>query len=241
MYALKFYIGDDATGINTYTDWHLVPLSRPVVNPPSPKTNIIDIPGANGSIDLTESLNNYVVYNNRSGSWDFMVLNDRVPAITWDNLYSNIMAYLHGQHGKVYLLEDDCWENEQNPLPNEYYYEGRFSVNEWNSGDRYSRVTISYDLAPFQFKKESTTESKIATAGGTNYTLTTGRMPVIPTFTASGNSDPIDIGFKGKHFSLPVGTKTFPDIIFGTNVSGTDIINLKGSGNVSISFRGGKL
>ena len=36
---------------NTWDDWYLIPSSRPVVNPPKPKTKYIDIPGADGHLD----------------------------------------------------------------------------------------------------------------------------------------------------------------------------------------------
>ena len=53
---------------NSWSDWYLVPSSRPVINPPEPKFNTVDIPGANGSIDLTEVVSGDVVYQNRTGS-----------------------------------------------------------------------------------------------------------------------------------------------------------------------------
>ena len=37
------------TAIHTYRDWHLIPTSRPVIEPPEVKTHIVDIPGANGA------------------------------------------------------------------------------------------------------------------------------------------------------------------------------------------------
>ena len=50
-------------GINTWNDWHLIPSSRPLINPPSFKSNYIDIPGANGSIDASTTILTYPRYN----------------------------------------------------------------------------------------------------------------------------------------------------------------------------------
>ena len=60
-----------------YKDFYLVPSSLPVINPPAIKSKVIDVPGANGFIDLTESLTPYPVYKNRSGSLEFVLLNNR--------------------------------------------------------------------------------------------------------------------------------------------------------------------
>ena len=60
---------------NTWDDWHLLPSTRPLFNPPPTKTKQVDIPGANGAIDLSESLTGYPVYENRTGSTEFYVAN----------------------------------------------------------------------------------------------------------------------------------------------------------------------
>ena len=73
---------------NTWDDWHLVPASRPLFNPPTVKTKIIDIPGANGNLDLSDSLTKYPVYNNREGQIEFIVMNDYWE---WYDAYSTIM------------------------------------------------------------------------------------------------------------------------------------------------------
>ena len=121
---------------NTWDDWHLVPASRPVFNPPAVKTRYVDIPGADGSIDLTDALTGYPVYENREGTVEFIVVNDYGQ---WQDRYSEIMGYLHGRSMRA-ILEDDPG----------YYYEGRFAVDEWASEENWSRITIAYNLAPYK-------------------------------------------------------------------------------------------
>lgn len=123
---------------NTWDDWHLIPASRPLFNPPSVKTNYVDIPGGDGMLDLTTALTGHPTYSNRTGSWTFYVQNGFKD---WTALYSEIMVYLHGQHLKA-VLEDD-------PA---YYYEGRFSVNQWKSDPQWSQIVIDYNVGPY--KKE---------------------------------------------------------------------------------------
>lgn len=133
-------LNSSGTGVivskNTWDDWHLIPTSRPLVNPPSPNINRIQIPGGDGSLDVTDILAGRPTYSDRNGSWSFYVENGYMP---WSFLYSDIMKYLHGKYLQC-VLEDD-------PA---YYYEGRFSVNEWRSDASRSMITINYILSPYK-------------------------------------------------------------------------------------------
>ena len=124
---------------HTWDNWHIAPSSRPVFNPPRQKVNTLDIQGGNGMIDLSESLTGYPVYNNREGSFEFIVMNDYKP---WQETYSDIADYIHGQKMRA-VLEDDP----------QYYYEGRFSVNSWKSDKDWSKITIDYNVSPYKMRK----------------------------------------------------------------------------------------
>ena len=73
---------------NSWDDWHLIPTSRPVFNPPKPKLKTVDVPGGDGLLDVSELLTGYPVYENRTGSIEFMVHNGYEE---WQVAYSNIM------------------------------------------------------------------------------------------------------------------------------------------------------
>ena len=107
---------------NTWDDWHLVPTSRPTFSFPSIKTQSVDIPGANGKIDLTEALTGYPAYNNRTGSFEFMVVNtdqslsvdssegySAASTTQWQQVYSKIANYLHGQDMQLTYGDDPGW------------------------------------------------------------------------------------------------------------------------------------
>ena len=124
--------------INTWDDWHLVPMSRPVINPPTKKTVFVDIPGADGRLDLSEVVSGGPVYNNRTGSIEFMVQNGFKP---WSEMFSTVMNALHGKYMNVSLDDDPEW-----------HYRGLISVSKWATGDHYSTITIDYDLEPYKYK-----------------------------------------------------------------------------------------
>lgn len=124
-----------SNGANTWTTWHLIPSSRPSVAPPGISASSIQIPGRNGSIDMTEYLTGGLTFGDRSGSWDFLVDNDHEY---WVDIKNNITNFLHGKRMSC-MLEDDPTR----------IYTGRFSVSEWKSEAVCSSITISYALEPF--------------------------------------------------------------------------------------------
>lgn len=130
--------------LNTWDKWHLVPESRPIINPPKPKTNYVDIPGTDGSLDYTEALGS-VKFENREGSWSFYVMNDygekNFDYDYWWEIYNSLLSEIHGRRMQIYSEDDP-----------QYLYYGRLSLDEWNSEKDYSKVTISYVIDPYKYR-----------------------------------------------------------------------------------------
>ncbi len=243
---------------NTWDDWRLVPSSRPLFNPPPQKVKTLDIPGGNGIIDLSQSLTGYPVYQNRTGSIEFIVMNDFKP---WQIAYSDIMDYLHGQTLRA-VLEDDP----------EYFYEGRFTVNAWKSEKDWSRIVVDYDVGPYKWSNLSSTDDWlwdpfnfqngiIREMFCKNISVTTttktieleasvlGRAPVCPRFivrTTMGRG--VRIRFVNPTLGLnvtkliPDGTIQFPEFVFFGDQGATIYLWCdSGTGTVSVDFRQGRL
>ena len=227
---------------NTWDDWHLMPSTRPVFNPPPTKTHYVDLPGGNGKLDLTESLTGYPVYENRTGSHEFYVVNGYQ---TWDVLYSTILNYLHGRTMRAYL-EDDPY----------FYYEGKFEVNEWRSDRSFSIIAIDYDVYPFKkapssleewlwdpfdfefgvvrYYKDLLVESELVLdiIGGTDV--------VSPEFTVySRDNKGMDLVLNDVTYHLNDGTSVNPLIQIGNREASR--VTIKGWGTVSINYIGGIL
>lgn len=124
-------------GMNTWDIWHMAPKSRPFVSPPQVKTEYVDVPGADGSLDYTEVLTGRPRYANRTGQWDFIVDNGYR---NWSDLYSDILMKLHGKYFDNIVLEDDPY----------YKWKGRLSVSGQFGNKDYSSVTIQYNLNPYK-------------------------------------------------------------------------------------------
>lgn len=243
---------------NTWSDWRLVPSSRPLFNPPAPKVKTLDIPGGNGVIDLSQALTGYPVYQNRTGSIEFIVMNDFKR---WHEAYSDIMDYLHGQNMRA-ILEDD-------PT---YFYEGRFAVNSWKSEKDWSRIVIDYDVGPYKWSVLSSIDDwlwdpfnfqngVIRTTLFKNISVSTdqkvirldaaffGRAPVCPRFHVSSTMRRgIHIRFINSNLDidetklLPEGTIQIPEFMFfGDQCATVYLWCDSGTGTVSIDFREGRL
>ena len=137
MHSLIFMPVDDTSSVNTWTDWFLVPTSRPTISLPSPRTKFVEIPGMNGSYDLSTYLNNDITYTDRSGAFEFLVASDRSDWITAETA---VLNYLHGKRRHVILSDDPDW-----------YYTGRFTVDAPKSEAKYTKISIGYRLSPFKF------------------------------------------------------------------------------------------
>ena len=224
---------------NTWDDWHLIPTSRPLFNPPSVKTNLIEIPGGDGALDLTTALAGRPLYKNRTGSLEFYVDNDFRD---WTVLYSEIMVYLHGQKMRA-VLEDDP----------SYYYEGRFAVNAWKSNKERSSLVIDYDVNPYKKEILGTDEEWIwdtfnfetgiiryykdlPVSGSLSVTVIVDMMPVSPTITTSAVG--MTVTFSGETYNLSKGVNHVPEIVLP---QGSNVLTFTGSGTITIGQIGGRL
>lgn len=124
-------------GINTWDAWHMAPKSRPFVVAPQVKTEYVDVPGADGALDYTEALTGKPRYANRTGQWDFIIDNGYR---NWYELYSEILAKLHGKYFDEIVLADEP----------DYKWKGRLSVTGQFGNKDYSSVSIQYNLDPYK-------------------------------------------------------------------------------------------
>lgn len=234
---------------NTYDDWHLVSTSRPVFNPPKVKSNYLEIPGRDGVIDLSDSLIGRATYGNRTGSWEFIVLNEYGQGEDWTTLYTEIMEYLHGQSYKIILADDDP----------SFYYVGRLDVNQWRSSQTWSRIVIDYNVGPYKYDLAYTDEGwlwdpfnfetgyvqsvrnlPIAANATTNVIVINRIENYIPIILTSASG--MTVTWEGNTYNLDKGTNTVSEIKLAI---GENTLPFHNTGNatalVTIDIRGGRL
>lgn len=228
---------------NTWTEWGLIPAKTGKIEfvPPPVKEEYVDVPGMNGSLDMTEVLTGYPVYENREGSLSFLFF-DNGESVR--GRYTKLKNYLHGKSMRA-VIEDDAG----------YYYEGRFFVGDiefWPRGN-WAAVSISYNVRPYKNEVCDSVEEwlwdpfsfetgvirkygSLAINGERTVTIIGSPKPTTPMFTVTGGA--LSLRFEDVTYSLPVGQTVLPQIVF---TDGEHEFKFTGNGEVTVEFRGGYL
>ena len=122
-------------GKHSYWEYGLITASAPVVSPPKPKTKIVEIPGADGALDLTESLTGEVHYEMRTITCKFKLMGylEKQNAIS-----DKVFNALHGKRFDQIVLDTD----------ETYYYTGRAAVTAVKHQAYYGDMTIVATVEP---------------------------------------------------------------------------------------------
>lgn len=132
---------------NTWGDWKLIPSAPPMIPPPEPATNLVDIPGRRlGPLDLSLFPFNRMNYKRITGTWAFY--RDTENTSMRVNMYEVIRKYLHGKTMTVSLEEDPT-----------HYFRGRFIVGVPQNSVGPTSIQIGYDLEPARFNQNGTIDT----------------------------------------------------------------------------------
>jgi predicted phage tail component-like protein len=219
---------------HSYTDFGLILKERPNTNMPRPKTQYVDIPGTDGSIDMTNAFGT-VKYEDRNLQFKFKVIGDRE---NWYTRHSELANYLHGQQMKIIIDED-----------NKYYYLGRPQVNEWASSGNTSTIVIDaqcepfkYDINqpadggwlwdPFSFVDGVVFKDKMPIDGTQSLKVRIDNVPQIPTFTC--DSSGMSVTFNDVTYPLEEGLNKIFEIEL---VKGDNILYFHGHGTIKIGYK----
>lgn len=214
-------------GKNTYDDFGLIPTSRPIINPSSPRYSYIEVPGMSGVLDVSDSLTGKMSYENRTGSIEFLVQNKK----KWSDVYSELLAFMQGRFMRI-VLEDD-------PL---YYYEGRLHISSWKSNKNNSTITIDYDLSPFKYETKNAVNGYLISErnlSGNVYCYADESTKVLEmiaeceNITGSGIKAYID----GSSYQCHEGINLLPTL----QCDGSGSIRLNGTGKITVKYRKGRL
>lgn len=203
--------------IHSYDDLNLV-LSKVSIPPATPKTNYIDIPGGDGSIDLTEAVGE-VKFQNRECSFTFTVF----PYEDFEEKKREISNLLNGKRCKIVLDKDP-----------DYYWDGRCSINEYASDRLKYEIVVGAVVAPYKLKHDVT--KVIVPAGNMVIArLSNSRKRAIPTITTPMGAT---IVFGTGSIDVPAGTWKVPSIEL---VEGYNQAIVTSSDTVTFTYQEGDL
>lgn len=129
-------------GKHTWTDWSLLPKDGiPTFVAPQPRTRYVEVPLASGSIDQSQVITGEISYDDRKGSFEFLLLEDE----PFEAAKSGITSHLAGRRVNCVLDDDPS-----------YFYTGRFWVNEAKSNKGYGLIVIDYIVDPYKYSNQRT-------------------------------------------------------------------------------------
>lgn len=180
---------------------------------PTIQTYTVDVPGRNGSLDLSEFLTGDIRYNNRALKFSFYIKGEREQLIN----SINEMMLFHGQ--KVQIILDDYLN---------YHFIGRATIA-YNDYKNYVEFEMSVDTEPFRYAIEKTSV-KLTVSGSKAVTINNQGINVVPTIITTAEATVIK---EGKRYTLGKGTFMLEDFMLK---HGSNVIMLEGNSVVTFEF-----
>ena len=204
---------------SAYDEWNIV-LTKADISLPKPKTSLVEIKGADGVLDLSEVLTGDILYNNRTITLTFEMMDDT----DYYDLISDISNYLHGRIVTITLTNDE-----------DYYYVGRASINKWQCVKRKGTIVITVDAEPYKYSVTETTMIVNVANQTKTITLQNSRKRVCPMLNVTGT---ITLTINGVQYELAEGKQQLSNFRL---VEGNNVVKVSGNGTLTITYRQGEL
>ena len=204
--------------LHSYRDLKLI-LVEKEIGEPHVKKKLIEIEGADGSIDLTDFFGE-PKYGDVTHKFTF---NTIVPRNDFLSQYSNVKNALHGKKMRI-ILDDD---------PN-FFYAGRCYVSSFTNEKNIGTITVECECEPYKYKLNKTVVTQ-AVSGTKDITLTNSRKRAVPEITATAS---MTIVFGDGSWTAGAGTYTIPELEL---VEGANSVTVTGTGNISFTWQEGDL
>lgn len=168
-------------------------LSDPELAPPEPKYDLVDIPGGDGSIDLTEATGD-VRYSDREMRFTFLMASDTPSEIEREK--TDLMRKFHGVRSDFTLSFDPG-----------YVYRGRAAVQSFSNAYHGSTFDLAITAEPYKYGGTQTWI--VNAAGGVSVVIPCGRRRWSPIIEVSRETV---VSFEGQGWTLPPGASRIADL-----------------------------
>ena len=185
------------------------------ITPPEVKTNYIDIPGSDSSIDITESISG-IRMSDGEINFKFTFLNGVEDA-------RKMINDLHGKRKTITLDSDIRFEMD-----------GRITITRAEIEKNYYVVEAVAKVKPYKTEKLLTIHEENVD-GKKEIILNNTRKPVVPIITVEGN---INLLFDNVKYKLINGTYQIPEI---TMYDGINRFIVYGNGKIRFEYKKGEI
>lgn len=235
MLGVTFKIGNNSK--HSFKDWNLI-LTHIKISDPEPQLYTIDIPGMDGTLDLSEALTGEITYNTRKITLEFY---SRNKLSSWMNLQSNIWNFMQGKTVQIILDNDKG-----------FYYEGRASIDSTKNGFCGANFVINATVNPYKIELNSSLEPwmwdsfnfengiireyKELVVDGSLELLVPGRRKT--NYLTINSSEDMILTFNDSNFNIRKGSFKYLNIDLK---EGDNNLVFTGNGVISIEYTGGSL
>ena len=234
-------IGVSFDDVHSYTDWGLR-LKEVKIGIPEAKTVYVDVPGSDGSLDLTEAQNGGVKYGMRTLEFIFDARNCSYQR--WTNIISRIARDIEGKQKRIVIDIDSG-----------YYYTGRCHISTEKTNEVTAEIGIECNCDPYKLDITSSNEpwkwdtfnfveGVIRNTSDIEINNTTGWQSVVldgwdynETLRIVSNAA-MKVKYRNYTFEIAVGENIMYDIEL---FEGKNELFFQGSGTITLIHRGGTL
>lgn len=207
-------------GVNTLDEYGLFLLSDVKIGAPEKKTNYVDIPGADGSLDMSDYPQGRPVYKNRTISFRLFRRTDEVT-------FARILDCLRNQyHGKTVrlVLPNDC----------DHYWKGDMSIGD-TANYHSCTIPVTVLAEPYKLQLEET-EATFAVTGAKTISLYNEGKPAVPEISTTAD---IVIAWGSSSVAVSTGSGILiPSFIL---YAGYTDVTITGSATVTFKYQEGTL
>lgn len=175
-------------GVDIESRFGVMLTDESTFNPPPVKRCMLERPGGDGSLDVTEAFGD-VLYGDREDRLVFLV--DSPPS-EFERVKTDVARFLHGRSYDYQLTSDPG-----------YTYRGRFVVDEWYQQACFQKMIVNVYANPY--KSAGTKVHTVDAQAGANVRLLPGRGRVRPVFESQM---PCHVVANGVDVVLPPGSHT---------------------------------
>lgn len=208
----------------TFGDYHSqddlkLLLTHKEIGSPAVKTNKVDIPGADSSIDMTDFFGE-PKYEDVTHKFEFTTIEPQSDFLTQ---FSTIKNAIHGKKVRI-ILDDD-------PT---FFYWGRCYVSSFTSAKGVGTVSVECECEPYKYKLNKTVVTR--TVNGTDtIVLTNSRKHAVPSITTTAA---MTIAFGEGIWTPSAGTFTIPELELA---EGNNTVTVTGTGTIAFEWQEGEL
>lgn len=188
---------------------------------PEQKRSNVSIPGRNGVLDTTYALTDAPLFDNRTLTY---VLKAYAQYVDISELKNKLVNAFHGREVRV----TRSWDPG-------YYFTGNCQVEYKYSSAVCIEITIKIDADPFMYETAETSTT-ITVSGTKMQKLANGTKWITPKVATNAN---LIVTINGKETTLSANTNQKYENIYLK--SGDNSVKVSGTGNVTFTYRKGKL